>query len=85
MAGAKRGYVPTCRRILPKQNQPHLLHLKYGQKLTTADVMEYGWNHEQEILRQYSEFRNRSTDKPLKKGGNTELFTRDILGLDKAI
>ena len=38
---------------------------------------------EQEILNQHSGHLYVGTDEPLKKGGNTELFTRDVLGLDK--
>lgn len=44
--------------------------------------MTYGFKREQEVLRQHTKYRYRGGDKPLKRGGNTELFIRDVLGLD---
>jgi hypothetical protein len=32
--------------------------------------------------RQHTKYHYRGSDKPLKRGGNTELFIRDVLGLD---
>ena len=47
------------------------------------EKMKDGWDREKEILKQYSKYRNRrNDDKPLNYEGNTELFTRDVLGLD---
>jgi hypothetical protein len=38
---------------------------------------------EQEIIDQHIEHSYTGLDQPLATGGNTELFTRDVLGLDK--
>ena len=37
---------------------------------------------EQEIIVQHYEYLYMGLDQPLATGGNTELFTRDVLGLD---
>jgi len=40
------------------------------------------YRHEQSILNEYDADRYTGSDKPLLRGGNTELFIRDVLGLD---
>jgi len=40
------------------------------------------YKKEQAILKKYSEYRYRGKTKVLQSGGNTELFTKDVLGLD---
>lgn len=56
-------------------------------KITVIKTWAYkqmtdGFKREQEVLHQHTKYRYRGDDKPLKRGGNTELFIRDVLGLD---
>ena len=41
------------------------------------------YKREQSILKKFSEFLYKGKEEPLSRGGNSELFTRDVLGLDK--
>ena len=52
--------------------------LKSWDYLTGRDAYE----KEQAILEEYAQYRYEGIDKPLETG-NTELFTRDVLGLDR--
>ena len=52
--------------------------LKTWKYRRLADALE----KEQEIIDQHIEHSYTGPDQPLSLGGNTELFTRDVLGLD---
>ena len=51
-------------------------------KVWKYDLLLNALNREKKILRKYSDDVYMGKDQPLSKGGNTELFTRDVLGLD---
>lgn len=58
------------------------------RKVTTIATWEYeqlkeGYDKEQSLLRKYSDSLYLGVDKLLSRGGNTELFVKDVLGLDK--
>ena len=51
-------------------------------KVWHYEKLRMGLDKETEILNQYSEYLYIGNEEPLKRGGNSELFTRDVLGLD---
>jgi hypothetical protein len=51
-------------------------------KLWHFNTREEALNEEQRILREYEPYRNNKKNILFRKGGDTEIFTKDVLGLD---
>lgn len=47
--------------------------------------LKEGFQREQQILKEYAACRHQGKEEPLSRGGNTELFTQDVLGLDTVL
>jgi hypothetical protein len=54
-------------------------------KTWSYDRLEEGFKREQQVLREYAALRYQGNEEPLSRGGNTELFTQDVLGLDTVL
>ena len=63
-------------RFIGDMDKITILNIKYFDQGGDA------YKQEQEIIKNFSEYHYSGGDVILSKGGNTELFTKDILGLD---